>query len=83
MRILRYEIPVDDQEHELRVGRIVHVAARTPEAVEVWAEDYVHPWGRKFMVVGTGHDFPLGWRHVGSALSFSGYLVWHLLEHDV
>ncbi len=81
MRILRHEIPIDDQKHEMTIGRVVHVASRRTEVVEVWAQDR-RPWGREFRVVGTGHEVPLGWRHVGTTLSFSGFLVWHLLEHD-
>jgi hypothetical protein len=47
----------------------------------VWVE---HPYplsegrGRWFEVVGTGHPFPPGSAHVGSAVCAEGSLVWHI-----
>jgi len=82
-RILRWEIPVDDQWHELELGPdgIAHVAARSADAVEVWAvhDPRLVKVRRRFTVVGTGHPVPDLTRHVGTALAPHG-LVWHLLE---
>lgn len=36
--IHRYEIPVDDQVHQITIGHgLLHVAARRRDVVEVWA----------------------------------------------
>lgn len=80
--VYRYEIPVDDHWHTVDLsGPVLHVAAREPETVELWA---VHgaeqPQPRTFRVFGTGQ--PLDDRaptHVGTALAGAG-LVWHLWE---
>jgi hypothetical protein len=81
-RILRYEVPVDDEPHELALsGAIVHVDSRNPEIVELWAFDTGWPPRiRTFQVVGTGHTFPATWLHVGSVIVAGGALVWHLME---
>lgn len=81
--IFRYEVPVDDQWHTLTLGGdIVHVAARRPDVVEVWAEHWHNStWklSRKFRVYGTGQPNVEG-VHVGTALAADGALVWHLRE---
>lgn len=83
--IHRYEVPVDDQWHEVELtGDIVHVAARTPYAVEVWAHAGIgSPCVHEFRVFGTGQPLPTGHggaplRHVGTALV--GRLAWHLMQ---
>lgn len=81
IRVLRYEVPVDDQPHGFALsGPIVHVAARLPNVVEFWAldSDLAGYDARHFQVYGTGHQIPEGWGHVGSALV--GPFVWHLFE---
>lgn len=81
--IFRYEIPVDDREHTVRLrGRILHVAARRPDVVEIWAEHEHNTFAeqpRRFRVYGTGHPDVQG-EHVGTALAADGQLVWHLRE---
>lgn len=91
-RIFRERIPVDDQVHEMHLGRIVHVDCREPEAVEVWFEAHdadddaaPRPEVMRLQVFGTGHPVPAGAVHVGTALSPAlppfvrrGALVWHL-----
>lgn len=84
--VLRWDVPVDDQEHTIRCGRIVHVDCRDPHAVTFWALDE-SPKLHTLRVLGTGHSVPAGWVYVGTALSpelppFSprGALVWHLFE---
>ncbi len=81
-RILRYEVPVDDKTHTLMLGGpIVHVGTRDPAIVEIWAVDTgTTRMPCEFTVVGTGHEYPEGWQHVGSAITAGGALVWHLLE---
>ncbi|WP_435111896.1 DUF7352 domain-containing protein [Nocardiopsis synnemataformans] len=83
--IFRYEVPVDDRWHTLRLsGEILHVAARRANAVELWAmstDDGRDGVDREFRVVGTGLLLPEG-RHTyrGTAIVPGGLLVWHLLE---
>ncbi len=81
--IFRYEVPVDDQWHVLELrGDVVHVAARRPDVVEVWAEhrhDSTRKLTRRFRVYGTGQPDVEG-MHVGTAVAADGRLVWHLRE---
>lgn len=80
-KIFRYEIPVDDRWHVLRLsGAVLHVATRKIDIVEMWAIDTGGPQvDRAFIVVGTGHEFPnCPVKHRGTALFHSA--VWHLLE---
>ena len=85
-RILRYEVPVDDQPHPITLsgaGTVLHVASRDTATVEFWA---VHSGeaaptvDRQFIVVGTGHSYPDHWIYVGTAFAAGGALVWHLME---
>ncbi|OKK06426.1 hypothetical protein AMK26_10415 [Streptomyces sp. CB03234] len=81
--IYRYEIPVDDQWHELELtGAVLHTAARTPDVVELWALHTTSPTPRRsFRVFGTGQPLPAEpLRHVGTALTAHGALVWHVME---
>jgi hypothetical protein len=89
MRVLRYEVPVDDKQHTLEVdGPIVSVNCRDLDAVEFWtmAGGASPPRWRTFLVVGTGHLLP-SWAGAGSyrgtGLAPNTRLVWHLLEKDV
>lgn len=88
MRVLRYDVPVDDQEHIVVSGRVVHVDCRAPDVVTLWALESA-VYSRTYRVFGTGQPIPDGdnWEHIGTALSphldpFSprGALVWHLFE---
>lgn len=80
-RILRYEVPVDDQWHLFRAGEPLHVACRDTEVVEFWAWETADGTlaYREFLVVGTGHYVEEGVRHIGTALVPGGGLVWHLV----
>lgn len=81
-RIIRWDVPVDDQAHVFGLsGAIVHVASRSPDVVTLWTIDTGGPTSpRMFQVVGTGHPFPAEWQHIGTALAADGALVWHLME---
>lgn len=87
-RVLRYEIPVDDQWHVLDLprGPIVHVASRRPDVVEFWAidaADGITLPPRAFRVFGTGQPLPpAAGKHIGTAITAGGALVWHLMERD-
>lgn len=82
--VYHYVVPVDDHAHRIGLtGPIVHVASRYETAVEFWAiadvnaEETLH-W---FQVIGTGHAMPEPSKGVvGSAVTPSGQLVWHLIE---
>lgn len=84
--ILRYEVPVDDEWHTLRLsGPIVHVATRRREVVEVWATtDGFGPSDYDLRVFGTGQPIPADPPgevcHVGTAIVPGGALVWHLMQ---
>lgn len=83
----RYMVPVDDQWHQLALtGDPLYAASRDPAFVEFWAiaRDDTEPVERWFRVYGTGH--PLSTdpgdraQYVGTAITASGVLVWHLFE---
>jgi hypothetical protein len=81
--VFRYEVPVDDQQHEIELrGPIVHVAARDHRLVEFWAIAGDHePAVRTFQVFGTGGPLPHSATYIGTTLAGSqGQLVWHLFE---
>lgn len=83
LRILRYEVPVDDRWHEIYLsGEILTVAARRPDVVEFWAYSDGSPgWCTWLRVYGTGHPITDRIsRHHGTAIAAGGALVWHLLE---
>jgi hypothetical protein len=90
--VYRYEVPVDDQWHEITMGvgiPVLHVAARQIDVVEFWAEsrhsDSGWEWQtgpRWFRVFGTGQplvESPM--QHRGVTLAgAAGQVVWHLYE---
>jgi hypothetical protein len=84
-RVLRFEVPVDDRWHTLSSpGRVLHVAARQPDMVELWTVvngDNNGVIERQFRVFGTGHPLPdEPMRHVGTTVAAGGALVWHCFE---
>jgi hypothetical protein len=81
--IFKYEIPVDDQWHDVPTplpAKIVHVACIGGfGTVNVWAEvtpDGTETATRKMRVFGTGFDIPEGAVYVGTAPA--GPFVWHV-----
>ncbi len=89
-RVLRYEVPVDDQWHRIRCpGEVRHVAARQVDVVEFWA--VTGPWigrgvDREFRVYATGQPIPAsrvrGLWYEGGAITPDGALVWHLFSRS-
>lgn len=78
-RVLRWDVPVDDDWHEIGGGRVVHVAARAHrkrpgDLVEVWTLEGAHPPGttepgkRSVIVIGTGQPAPARTHYVGTAV---------------
>lgn len=81
MRILRERIYAGATV-TLDAPRVLHVASRTEDTVDVWFGDAppqsVATWTLCF--VGTGHDFDDDtWDYVGTAVTPSGDFVWHVL----
>lgn len=92
--ILKWTVPIDDNEHEIGSGPLVHVSQQgNPRMLQVWTlepdpptEDYGVPTKktkRVAKVVGTGHHFDgWAWRHGGSYVDTDHGLVWHLLYRE-
>ena len=95
-RVLRYEVPVDDQWHDIVAGEALYVDCRRYDTVEFWALEGTE-FTQTLRVFGTGQplpDEPL--KHVGTALSpefqertatggrgaSRGELVWHLFRKE-
>lgn len=87
-RVLRWEVPVDDAEHDIGAGPVLLVAMRpqvpgrpTPR-VEVWTEENPPPSlivpKRSVIAVETGHAMPATGQHIGSAIDPETRLVRHL-----
>ena len=81
-RVLKWVVPVDDMNHGIGEGPIVHVGHQgSVDEVAVWtveeAEGHV-PATRQAHVVGTGHRFPNDGTVAGSVQVPHG-LVWHLV----
>jgi hypothetical protein len=83
--VFRAVLPANDQWHMLSLsGPIVHVGTRGEDYVEVWfiEDSDGTPTERAFRVVGTGHSLaPALAHHIGTAVTPSGRLVWHVFEH--
>jgi len=87
--VFKYEIPVDDQWHEIAMplpAKVLHVACQDGArgTVMVWAE--VTPSGaevssRAMRVYGTGHPVPSGAVYVGTALASP--FVWHVYAEAI
>jgi hypothetical protein len=79
--VWRFEVPVDDRWHTLPLtGPVLHVAARHPVVVELWAVLVDQPpTPRQFRVFGTGQQLTAdAATYVGTAVT--PRLVWHLWE---
>lgn len=90
-RIFRYEIPIDDQPHEIPAGKVVHLneyrmkhITGERNRVEVWVEvtlggasiaDDINGT-QHVQIIGTGHAIPDGATHLATCLD--SQLVWHL-----
>lgn len=67
--------------------RVLLVAEQNPGSglplLWVEQEDSQAAPTRRFRVVGTGHEAPTAWEHVGSAVCAGGALVWHVYGEPV
>ncbi len=83
-RILKWSIPVDDHDHPIGAGPVVHVACQDhPGTVEVWTDEEVPGIGvvdlSSARVYGTGQPLPEHDEVLGSTVVLNG-LVWHVLR---
>ncbi len=80
-RILKWDVPVDDERHEIGSGRVIHVSCQfNPEIVEVWTEEFPGlPVMIEAQVYGTGMRYPKNGQAVGSAVTLNGQIVWHVI----
>lgn len=86
-RVLKWSVPVDDQEHFIGGGPVSHVAMEpgtgygqnTPPVVNIWTEEPLNGENpvRSALVVGTGHSYADGYMAVGSCRD--GIFVWHVV----
>lgn len=79
-RVLRWEVPVDGQWHEIGAGRVVQAAVRNTRTeaqrhlVEVWTLEYTNGLsmdgvvGRSAMAVGTGDPAPENTEYLSTAI---------------
>lgn len=88
-RILKWTIPVDDRDHPIGVGPVVHVASQRDDSayVQVWTDETVPGIGvvdlTSARVYGTGQPLPVGDEVCGTAVVMGGQLVWHVLRRAV
>ena len=80
LRILRYDIRIDDTAQRVPAGKVVLVQAHRQglgNRLEVWiqvAEGETKT--QTLRVFGTGQEIPAGWRPLGSCVA--GHFVWHV-----
>lgn len=94
-RILKWEVPIDDEEHNIGNGKVVHVGLPKIPAlgslrreVCIWTEETMSNdsasilTDRTVKIFGTGREFPDDHCHVGSVVDSSdtAYAVWHVYE---
>lgn len=80
-RVLKWSVPVDDQDHPVGSGRVLMVECQhRADVVEVWTEETTHTEGiyRRVRVYRTGHEVPEGDEWLGSTMTQGRNLVWHV-----
>lgn len=82
-RVLKWDVPVDDQPHKIGTGPVVLVACQDrADVVQVWTHEVGPPrQSRVVQAFATGRVLPQNARtHVGSTLALGGSLVWHVFD---
>lgn len=81
-RILKWNVPIDDEVHEIGPGSVLRVECQHySDSIQVWThEDFGPSLPRMVQVVGTGQALHDDWLPLGSALTAEGRLVWHVME---
>ena len=81
MRVLKWDVMVDDQPHPIGAGRVLLVGCQDyQDIVQVWTQEPRdgEPL-RNVQAFGTGHQIPESARgYIGSTIA--GPFVWHLFE---
>jgi len=83
MRVLKWPLRVDDSVQLIGPGHVINVDCQsTMDAVMVWTlePDETPSPTRKVQVIGTGQRLPDESKHLGSAVTPGGWLVWHVFE---
>lgn len=84
LRVLKWDVSVDDRSHPIGVGRVLHVAIQYhPDQVQVWTleDEMTLRSERHVQVFATGQPLPGSTTaHVGTAIAAGGALVWHVFE---
>lgn len=84
-RVLKWDVPVNDQPAAVGSGPVVHIGVQGDIAVvQIWTDetmpDDVPSVSRMVQVFGTGHPVPADAVHLGSVVTAGGALVWHVFE---
>ena len=82
-RVLKWDVPVDDQPHRIGGGDVIHVDSQRgrSDEIQVWTFENDQPVrARVVRVFGTGHTVPLDAKPLGSVVVGGGHLVWHVFE---
>lgn len=76
-RVLKWDVPVDDEWHPMGRGPVLHVACQRKSVVAVWTDEHngTAP-DRHVKAFGTGQQIPTDLHAIGSVLD--GMFVWHL-----
>lgn len=84
MKVFKYPVPITDR---LRLGlprgaEVIHVGEQSGQ-VQLWAlvDPDAPPEMVELCIVGTGHDWPEGFRPIGTVQPSYG-LVWHIGIED-
>ena len=78
-RVLKWNVPVDDREHPIGAGPVMHVACQsTIDVVQVWTleDDHVREVVAA-RVFATGQPLPEG---VGADHHLGSVLIWHVFR---
>lgn len=83
-KIYRYSVPIlNFATHSIFIGKIVHVACKTEDAVDFWVEvdeGLQTNETRIFEVYPTGVEIPDDAQYIGTAISPVNSYVWHLYQ---
>lgn len=78
-RMLKTEIPIDDEWHTVETGPVCYVGQQNMGSITFWWEDE-HVAPRTLRVFGTGQPIPNLTTWAGTVHDLEHGLVWHLLE---
>lgn len=81
MRVLKWNVPVDDSTHSIGAGRVLHVSISSEDnnIISVWTLEENKVMKRSVKVYGTGRELPQTPIYIGTAVSTNGF-VWHVFD---